>query len=175
MTLAPMTLAASPAPSAPRWLRVLLIAVALLDTLVALSSVPAIFYDYGDQTPLVAAAQTLNKAQLAIAPFLAGAALWFAIRHELRHAIVALAAAMVVAWITELPSIAIHGMELSADLPGMFLFARRAIYPVLAVGAIVLAVKNRRLGLAGIFVSVPTVLGIANTLMFAGAVMIWGF
>lgn len=170
-----MTLAASPAPSAPRWLRILLITVAALDTLVALSSVPAIFYDYGEQTPLIAAAQTLNKAQIAVAPVLAGAALWFAIRHDLRHAIIALATAMVVAWITELPSIAIHGLELSADLPGVFLFARRLIYPVLAIAAIVLAAKNRRLPLAGVFVSVPTVLGIVSTLLLAGAVMIWGF
>jgi hypothetical protein len=164
----------APAPTAPRWLRILLIAVAAIDTLTALPSLPAIFYDFGPQEPMVALAQTVNRAQIVIAPLLALAALWFAARRRLAPAIATLAAAMLVAWLAELPSVAMHGLEVTWDLHGMLLSARQLLYPVLAIAAIVLAMRGMNLPLAGVLVSVPTVLGMLGTLAFASAVLSGG-
>jgi hypothetical protein len=167
--------AASPARTGPRWLRFLLIAIAAIDTLTTLPSLPAIFLDLGPQEPLIVFIQTLNRVQIVLAPILAAAAFWFAIRHRLGHAIIALATAMLVAWVTELPSMLMHGLEITTDLQGLLLVTRQLVYPVIAIAAIVMAVKRIHLPVAGILVSVPTVLGIVGMIALAALLSGGGF
>jgi succinate dehydrogenase hydrophobic anchor subunit len=62
------------APS-DRWLRLLLVLVAALEFLDALSGVQNVFTDYHHDTTLLRFAQALTSINLALAPLLAGAAL----------------------------------------------------------------------------------------------------
>ena len=156
-------------------LTIALCVLAGLVTLSALSDFPSIFYERDHTEPLIIFAQTLTNAWLAIAPLIAGTALVFAFMGRVRHAIVMLAALILVRWLTELPSIAIHGWELSADYGGVIVAIQRFLYPVIAVAAIVFAVKNRRLWLATVFVSLPTAVAWAGVLIFAIGVSIYGF
>ena len=129
-------------PAAPPRLHIGLMILSGLILLGALSDFPAIFFDYGHTDRLVIFAQRLTSLKLALAPVIAGAALYFAIRRKLPHAIVALATLMLVNWLTELPSIAIHGMEMKdgeyivvdtstfeSSIPGIFAIGDINWYP----------------------------------------------
>ena len=172
MTMSTTTPAAPPPHTA---LRVGLIVIAALETLSTISDFSGIFYDYQHETRLLQFAQGATSVKLALAPFIAGAALVFAVMGRLRHAIVALAALVLLGWLSELPSIAIHGLEWSLDLAGVIIFAQRFIYPLLAAAAIALAVRNRRLALAGVLISLPTIVFWSLALTFLINVMIYGF
>lgn len=168
------------APAEPRpWLWYGLLVLTVIETLSALSDVSGIFYDFSPTTPLLIIAQWLTKAKLAVAPLIAGAALVFVIMSRLRAAIGALAVLILVGWIEELPSFVIHGVELPGLLTGggvgLQVLAQQFLYPVIAVVALVLAVKNTRLGLAAILVSLPTIIKWAGVVAFGIAVMIYGF
>jgi succinate dehydrogenase hydrophobic anchor subunit len=75
-----------------RWLRVVLVLIAALEFLDALSGVQNIFTDYPHPTAFLRFAQTLTSIKLALAPVIAGAALIYAALGNVRHAILALAA-----------------------------------------------------------------------------------
>ena len=173
-----MAMVSTPDASAPAprvLLRVAMIALAAVATLTALSDLPGVFQDYGHTTPLLIFAQRAISARLVLAPFIAGAALLLAVTGRLRHTIVALATLSLLTWITELPSVAIHGLELSASGPGLFLFGTRFIYPLIAVAAILLALRNERLPLAAALVSLPTILAWLTVVIFTIGIMIYGF
>lgn len=165
----------APSPKPRHWLSIGMMTVAAIETFGALYDLPGAFEDFGHQTRLLIVAQALTQAKLLIAPVLAGAALVLAIMRRLRPAIVALGILVLVAWAAELPSIAIHGFEFSATVPGALLIAQRLVYPVLAVAAIGLALRTERLGLATLLVSLPAIIAIAAILAFAAAVMMYGF
>lgn len=167
--------AATPAPPPRLWLRIGLIVIAAIETLTTASDFSGIFYEYQHETRLLQFAQALTSMKLALAPAIAGVALVLAIMGRLRHAIVALAALVLVGWLSELPSFAIHGLELSATFGGTVVFVQRFVYPALAVAAIVLAMKNERLALAGVLVSLPTIFFWAVGLVFMIGFMIYGF
>lgn len=113
----------------------------------------------------------------AIVPFLAVPALVFAIRGNLRRAIMALAAIIMVDFITDsLPSIITHGLEFaSRGITSLHLFATMIVFPLLAIVAFVLARRNARLALATAFVSLPPLTSILGVLAFAIGVSIYGF
>lgn len=171
-----MTSIAEPTPAPPhRLIGISLIAVAAIETLSALANFSVIFVDYHHETALLKFAQALTSVNLALAPLLAGAALVFAVMGRLRHAIVALAALSLLAWAVDLPSIAIHGMELSGDLGGVIVAAKLLGAPLIAAAAIVMAAQNERLALATLLVSLPTILAWAGIVAFAIGVSIFGF
>ena len=72
-----------------RWLRVVLVLIAALEFLDALSGVQNIFTDYHHPTAFLRFAQTLTSIKLALAPVIAGAALIYAALGNVRHAILA--------------------------------------------------------------------------------------
>ena len=149
--------AASTAVSAASgvWLRRVLLAVAAFDTLV------------GGLIDLAVSVPDLN-ARLFIHPFLAIAALVLAARRYLRAAIVMLAAyilaALAIGW--------------SLDLAfGLSLLAQQVIFGPLAVTAIVLAILDKLLWLAAVFVALPSanlLLGMIPLILFTIGVMIYG-
>ena len=170
----PALLPAQPAAS-PR-LRIGLMILSGLILLGALSDLPAIFFDYKHTDRLVIFAQRLTSLKLALAPVIAGAALYFAIRRKLPHAIVALATLMLVNWLTELPSIAIHGMEMKdGGIYSLVIAAQRFLYPLLAVAAMALALRNERLMTATVLTAIPTIVQWLGVAAFAVGVAIYGF
>src|SRR5512144_1619748 len=84
-----------------RWLRVVLVLIAALEFLDALSGVQNIFTDYHHPAALLRFAQTLTSIKLALAPVIAGAALIYAALGNVRHAILALAASEITTWLLE--------------------------------------------------------------------------
>lgn len=155
--------------------RLYLCAVAAAQMVNALSGLSAIFYDYGHTDPLVIFAQRLTTIQLALAPFLAGAALALALMGRVRHAIIALAALILLNWIADVPSFFIHGIEWPHGLIGLHVLAQQFLYPLIAVAAIVLAWRGEQIAAAAILVSVPIVLALAGIFAFAIGVAIYGF
>jgi len=170
-----ITAQATPAPTPGRYVRLALIVISAIDAAGALTHIPAIFYDYGHQTALLKFAQALTSVEIVLAIPLTLAALYFAASGQLTRAIVALAIRMLVSWAADLPSIAIHGWELSADYAGAHIAAQRFAAPIVALAAIFLAWRNERLWLATILVALPTVFYWIGVLIFTVAIMIYGF
>jgi hypothetical protein len=172
MTIATAEAGVSPASNQ---LRIALIVIGALATLGALTNVSGAFYDYGHTDPLLVFAQRVTTLKLLLAPFIAGTALVLAAFVRVRSAIVALAALMLTAWLSELPSIPIHGLELSATGPGLFIAFERLVAPVLGVAALAFAVRNTHLVLATVFVTLPMLMAALGVAIFAIGVAIYGF
>ena len=88
-------------------------------------------------------------------PFFAIGALVFAAFGFLRAAIIVLAAYILAAWFSELPTIARFGIEWDWSPIGLSLLAQQLIFQPLAVAAIVLARLDKHLWLGAIFVALP--------------------
>jgi hypothetical protein len=142
---------AIPADQSPRTphlaLRILVILLSALLTLGALDQFPAV-RDYIPLRQLSIFAVPVEKNP--VLPLLTGLALLLAIAGRVRSAIVALGALMLLDWVHQLRSAAIR------DDMGLIQFALTFIYPGIAVAAIWLALRDRRLGLAFTFVAMPT-------------------
>ena len=165
-----------PAPPLPRWLRFGLIAIAALETLAAVLFFPAIFYSYEQPTALIAVSQWLGKLRLALSPLVAGTALYFSIRGDVRRAILALGALALLAWLSGLPNIAIHGPEIfSTGTPAWQVAMQKFVNPFAAALAILFAVQNRRLAAAAMLVSVPTLVALTSFVAFSLGVGLLGF
>jgi hypothetical protein len=159
-----------------RWLRVVLVLIAALEFLDALSGVQNILTDYQHPTAFLRFAQTVTSIKLALVPVIAGAALIYAALGNVRRAIVALAVLEITTWLLEdVWSIPIHGLELSADYGGMLVFFHHFVFPGTALAGAALTFKDRRLSLAGLLVSVPTIVNWAGVVAFTVAVMMYGF
>jgi hypothetical protein len=155
---------------------VLLVLIAVLEFLDALSGVQNIFTDYHHPTAFLRFVQTLTSIRLALAPVIAGAALIYAALGNVRRAILALAALEITTWLLEdVWSIPIHGLELSADYGGMLAVFHNFVFPAAALAGAALAFKDRRLPLAGLLVSVPTIVNWAGVVAFTIAVIMYGF
>jgi hypothetical protein len=161
-----------PPPAATRLLglRVVLILAALFEaydgcsTLSAISSGPAQHTTQG----LVG---VLNMAQIVSHPFLGAAALAFALIGRVRDAIIALAEILAMNWLSDMPEVVLRGFELDSPL----MVSHVVAYPVMAAGAIVLARRGERLGLATLMVVLPTLVAVAGITAFAIAISIHGF
>jgi hypothetical protein len=167
--------ATADAPTRDRRIRIVLIVIAAIESIGALRDIPAIFYDFNPTTPLVKFAQTLGSVSLALAVPLALAALYFACARRLRLAIAAIAIRILVTWLCDLPSIAIHGLEWSLTFGGLEVAGYQIGAPLIALAALYLARRNERLGLATLLVALPTIFFWLGVLAFAVSVMIYGF
>ena len=156
------------------WLRIALAIVALIELADALSSVHNIFTDYHHTTALLRFA--LASVKLALAPLVAGAAALLAIMGRTRYAIGALAALQLLEWVLQdVWSIPFHGLELSLDFGGIEAFFHHFVFQAVAIAGAALALKDRRLALAGLLVSLPTLINWTGVIAFTIGIMIYGF
>lgn len=169
----------APAPIQPETdlpmmgLRIVLILVAVIELFDAFSSVPILFGDMSE-IPGPGFGGFLVKARIATHPLLALAALILAAMGHVRHAIIALAAVVIMTWLNFMPSVVRHGLEFKGT--GAFETPIRMIaFPLMAACAIAYAARNERLRLAAALVTIPTVLQWLGVLAFAIGVMIYGF
>jgi hypothetical protein len=167
--------ATADAPTPHRRIRIALIIIAAIESIGALRDIPAIFYDFNPTTPLEKFAQALGSVDHVLALPLALAALYFACAWRLRLAISAIAIRVLVTWLCDLPSIAIHGIEWSLTFGGIEVAGYQIGSPLIALAALYLARRNERLGLATLLVALPTIFFWLGVLAFAISVMIHGF
>jgi len=159
-----------------RWLRTGLVLVAALEFLDALTGVQNIFTDYHHPTTVLRFAQTLTSIDLALSPLIAGAALFFAARGNVRRAILSLAVLVLIKWaLDDVWSIPIHGLELSLDYGGAIIFLHHFVFPAAALAGATLVIKERQLPLAGLLVSIPTIVNWAGVVAFTVSIMMYGF
>ena len=144
--------------------------VAALEFLEALSRVPNIFTDYHHDTGPLQFLQTLTIIRLALAPVIAGAALVYAALGKIRHAILALAALMLVVWLLDaVPDVAIRGVTLSPGYGGLESFAHGFVFPAAAPTARTLTYRDRHIPLvplAGLLASLTTLLNWRGSALF---------
>ena len=169
-----MTATADARPPNSR-IRVALIVIAAIESLGALRDIPAIFYDFNPTTPLGKFAQGLGTVDLVLAVPFVLAALYFALKSRLRLAIAALAIRMLVTWLCDLPSIAIHGIEWSLTFGGIQVAAYQIGAPLIALAALYLVRRDERLGLATLLVALPLIVFWLGVIAFGISVMIHGF
>jgi hypothetical protein len=164
------------APARRRWLCIFLAIIATIELVDALTSIQTIFASHEPGIGPARFAQTLNNIRLAVTPLIVAAALVFAAMGNVRRAVLALAVFNLMAWLLDgLPTIALRGMNLSFDYGGLEEVFLYIITPVAALAAGALALKNRRLGLAALLVSLSTLFRWIGVVIFIVAVVKYGF
>lgn len=168
---APIALRAPDTAPASRRLgpRMVLIVMALWEAYEGLSSVSILFGDMSE-IPGPGFGGFLIKAHTATQPVLGLAALLFAVTGRVRYALIALAANIITNWLNYMPSVVLHGL----DFGGMNT-AQMIAFPLMAACAIAYAARNRRLGIATVLVSIPTLFNLFLVIAFAISVAIYGF
>ena len=161
---------------APRLLGlyVLLVLVAVVEAFEGLASAPILFGDMSD-IPGPDVGGALIKAHIASHPVLALTALVCAAVGNVRYAIIALGALMVMTWLNYMPSVVLHGLEFNSGFAALQTTAQIIAFPLMAACAIALAARNARLGLAATLVSIPTLFGVLGVIAFAIGVAVNGF
>ena len=175
--MTPATTANSEAPPvrAPRLLGLylLLILIAAIEAFDGLSHLPALFGDMSE-IPGPGVGGAIINAYIALHPLLALAALALATVGRLRYAIMTLGVLTLMTWLNYMPSAVRHGLEfkgLSAFETPMQII----IFPLLGACTIALAARSRRLGLATLLVSIPTLYGVIAVVAFGISVFLHGF
>ena len=155
--LAEMTEPLAPAAPAPRriGLRLALAGLALPELFDATMGAWLV----GDLSGLSA----IVKLNQTLHPVLALSALVFAALGHVRHAILALGAGVILAWLTLIPAVGGHGYVFSGLLPNS---AQTIAFPLIGVCAIALAARGERLGLATLLVGIPILSNLFNELAF---------
>ncbi len=156
------------------WLWSLLVVVALVESVGALSAVPILFGDTSE-IPGPGLGGWIVTLGIAVRPLFAVPALALAFKGRLAGCILALAGVTLVNWLSLSPSVASHGLGFEGS-GSAYSSAHFLISPLTAIGAALLVWnKPRRLDAAGIVVSGPTLLDVLGTLAFALSVAIYGF
>jgi hypothetical protein len=158
--------------TARRWPRLALLIAAAFEFLTGLSYLPILFGDLS-QVPGPGIGGAIIVAKIALHPLVAFAALFFAVRGRMLYAILAMAAALLLTWVSFLPSVAINGLEMTG-MAGAATIYLIFLVPLLALAGIVLALRGR-LTPAIVLVVLPTFVGVAATIAFAIGVAIYGF
>jgi hypothetical protein len=176
MTSATMLNEEAPQPVRARrllGLYLLLILIAAIEAFDGLSHVPTLFGDMSD-IPGPGVGGAIIKAYIASHPVLALAALALATVGQLRYAIMALGALVLMTWLNFMPSVVRHGL----DFRGVSAFetpVRIIAFPLMAACGIALAARSQRLGLATLLVSIPTLYSVFAVIAFGIGVILYGF
>jgi hypothetical protein len=173
----------APAAQPRRWPALLLLIVALIEFMGGLADLPVLAGNL-DEIPGPGLGGKIIIATIILRPIAAAAALLFLVRSKLPGALVSMAVVILLGWISYLPSIQLHGLELPADA-GMPLFAEATVNALLVWEAIVkpilvlaiagLALTGKKLTLATILALLPTLISVLSVVAFGISVAIYGF
>lgn len=159
----------------PQWARVLLMTAAALELLGGLKDLPVLLGDTSE-IPGPGLGGWIVSAKIALQPVFALLALGFAAAGGIRQALVAMAAVVLVNWLSYLPSIALHGLEFQGDgAGGLVTLLEIVVAPVVAVAVVALAWLGKRLTLATLLAVFHTALSLLFVVLFAVGVAIYGF
>ncbi len=156
-------------------LRMVLLIVALIEALSALSNL-TVLYAGAPDIPGTSPGGLLISATILLAPIFAVAAFVFAVRDRIGRAIMALAGLVLLDWLSFLPSVANHWQDFpSPGFGGVVEIVMIVVFPALALMAIYLAWRGERPSLATLLALLPTLFNILGVAVFAIGVAIYGF
>ena len=141
-------------------LGIALIIIAVLELLDGVSVAWGIFGDPDLMVPAISGAASVMH------PLLALAALLFAAFGRVRPAIVMLGAVIIVTWLKYMPTVVSSGID-AVGFGAIWSPAQIIVFPLLAVCAIFLSARDRRLLVATALVSLPTLFNIAAIIAIA--------
>lgn len=168
--------AGAPAHPPARWPRLLLLLAAIIEFMGGLGGLPILFGDL-NEVPGPGLGGRIILAGIVLQPLLALAALFFAIRGKIPYALVAMAFIMLMAWLSYMPSVRLHGLDLSqgdaftASMLGWQLIGA----PVVALSVAGLALRETQLTLATVLAVLPTLAHVLSVIVFGVSVAIYGF
>ena len=167
--------AAVPAAQPRRWSGLLLLIAAIMEFLGGLGALPILAGDLSE-VPGPGLGGAIIIATIIVRPIAAAAALFFIVRGNLTWALVSMAVVILVGWITYLPSIQLHGLEMQGDgAGGLFTFAILILPPILVLAITGLALTGKQLTLASLLAVLPTAVSILAVVAFGIGVAIYGF
>lgn len=163
-----MTIVEMTAPTAPRQigLRLALAALALVELT---SGVAIQILLHGDMSGLGA----IVKLYMVAPPVLALAALIFALTGRLGHAIPALGAIVLLAWL-KFMALVPEGFDYGNLFVNLDNSTQAFIFPLLSACAMTIAARGERLWVATMLVGIPTLVNLFNALSFLIGMMIYG-
>lgn len=169
-------------PSAPRRLYVLIFVAALIELSQGLGSLPILAGNL-NEIPGPGLGGKIIIASIILQPLAAAAALVYLVRNRLPMALLSMAFVILAGWMNYLPSIRLHGLELtdaSGALTGdwassLGLVMEICVAPILALTVAALALSERNLTLASVLAVTPTFFSVAMIVAFGISVMIYGF
>ena len=167
--------AGTPATQPRRWPGLLLLLVSIIEFMGGIGALPILAGNL-DEIPGPGLGGKIVLATIILRPVVAAVALFFLVRGNLPGALVSIALVILVGWISYLPSIQLHGLELQGDGAGGLLSVGLLILPPILVLAIsALALTGKYLKLATILALLPTLISILSVVAFGIGVAIYGF
>ena len=157
--------------TAPRWLRIVLVVVAAFQTLGSLQFLPVLFND-DPTSPARAPGGLLIKAVIVLSPLVAVSGFVFALKGQIRRAVIAIAGVSLLDWISYFPTFANHWDASLLEFPGPLIFF---VLPVCAPVAILLAWRWRWPKLAIGLGLAPWVFRAVMVVAFGISVILYGF
>jgi hypothetical protein len=157
--------------AAPNWLRIALVVVAAFQTLGSLQYLPVLFSDdstVSGTTP----GGLLITAVIVLSPIVAVSGFVFALKGQIRRAIMAIAGVSLLDWISYFPTFANHWDASLLEFPGPFVFF---VLPACAPVALFLAWRWQWPKLAIALGLAPWVFRAAMVIVFGISVAIYGF
>ena len=140
-----------PMAMAPRWPRLLLLVAAAIELM---SNLPSVAVLFGDTAQMAGA---MIIAKIALAPLVAFAALFFAVRGPVAYALLAFAALILLTWASFLPAFRLNPPTLENGAFGLAFAAYQLVLaPLIAAGVVVLALSGKRPVLATLLAVLPT-------------------
>jgi hypothetical protein len=175
--------AGAPAGQPPRWPRLLLLIVASIELMGGIGALPTLAGDL-NEVPGPGLGGQIIIATIVLRPIAAAAALFFVVRGKIPYALVAMAFIILMSWLSYVPSIRLHGLDLSGNLNEITLgsamvtaglFFQVIIAPMLALVIAALALTGTRLTLATVLAILPTLVQVLGVIAFGIGVAIYGF
>lgn len=161
--------------AAPRvlGLSIVLIALAALEIFDGLSGISVLFSD-SSEIP-TGLGGLLIKTHIATHPLLGVVALTFAAMGRVRYAIMALGILVMMAWLSNMPSVVLRGLDFTGLFSTLESVARIIVFPLIGACAIAYAARNEHLGRATCLVAIPTLFGVLSVIAFIIGIRIYGF
>ncbi len=175
--------AGAAAKQPPRWPRLLLLIAAVIEFLGGLGALPILFGDL-NEVPGPGLGGQIILAGIVLQPLLALAALFFTTRGKIPYALVAMAFIILMAWLSFVPSIRLHGLDLSGNLQEVTLgsamvtaglFFQLIIAPIIALAIAGLLLTGKHITLATLLAVLPTLIRVVGIVAFGISVAIYGF
>ena len=170
------TVSVAPAAQTAKWARLLLLIAAMIEFLGGLGSLPILLGDLSE-VPGPGLDGQIILAGIVLQPLLALAALFFTIRGKIPYALVAMAFIVLLSWLSYVPSVRLHGLDLSQGdaFTTTMLGWELIVAPVVALAVAGLALWEKHLTLATVLAVLPTLAHVLSVLAFGISVAIYGF